>query len=165
MAVAAPRVRHFSASITGNFASGPASSPRPHLSDRPHHSRVIAHSHGIGPNLGQARRVRYDGPNHGDQTGTQQGSSGDQGGSCHGLRNARGVCDRLRVRQHQQGGQGAVHVSPGISKSIARLEGELGCPLFERTHQGLDPTRDARALYVRVRDLMDTCEQIRSRSG
>ncbi len=53
----------------------------------------------------------------------------------------------------------------GISKSIARLEGELGCPLFERTHQGLDPTRDARALYVRVRDLMDTCEQIRSRSG
>ena len=52
----------------------------------------------------------------------------------------------------------------GISKSIARLEGELGCPLFERTRQGLDPTRDARALYVRVRDLMDTCEQIRSRS-
>lgn len=53
----------------------------------------------------------------------------------------------------------------GLSKSIARLEGELGCPLFERTHQGLNPTRDARTLYVRVRDLMDTCEQIRSHSG
>ncbi len=50
----------------------------------------------------------------------------------------------------------------GLSKSLARLEGELGCPLFERTHQGLNPTRDAKALYVRVRDLMDTCEQIRA---
>lgn len=52
----------------------------------------------------------------------------------------------------------------GLSKSLARLEGELGCPLFERTHQGLNPTRDAKALYVRVRDLMDTCDQIRARA-
>lgn len=52
----------------------------------------------------------------------------------------------------------------GLSKAIGRLEADLGCPLFERSHQGLSPTRDAKALYVRVRDLMDTCEQIRSRA-
>lgn len=68
------------------------------------------------------------------------------------------------MRQHQQGCQGAVCVPQGLSKSLARLEGELGCPLFERTYQGLNPTRDAKALYVRVRDLMDACEQIRVRA-
>lgn len=58
-----------------------------------------------------------------------------------------------------------LYISPqGLSKALARLEAELGCPLFERTHQGLVPTRDARALYVRVRDLLDTCEQIRNRT-
>lgn len=55
-------------------------------------------------------------------------------------------------------------ISPqGLSKAIGRLESELGCPLFERSHQGLTPTRDAKALYARVRDLMDVCDQIRSR--
>lgn len=53
----------------------------------------------------------------------------------------------------------------GLSKSVARLEGELECTLFERTRQGLNPTREAKALYARVRDLMDTCEQIRSCAG
>lgn len=49
----------------------------------------------------------------------------------------------------------------GLSKTIARLEGELGKSLFTRTHQGVEPTDYAHALYPKVHKLaalMDSIE-------
>ena len=39
---------------------------------------------------------------------------------------------------------------PGLSKTIARLETEFGCALFERTTKGVTPTAYAEALYAKV---------------
>lgn len=49
----------------------------------------------------------------------------------------------------------------GLSKTIAKLEAELGKTLFTRTHQGVEPTDYAHALYPKVHKLaalMDSIE-------
>ena len=54
-----------------------------------------------------------------------------------------------------------LYISPqGLSKAIARLEGELGYELFMRTHEGVVPTVYARSLYPRVRELTAMLESI-----
>jgi DNA-binding transcriptional LysR family regulator len=60
-------------------------------------------------------------------------------------------------------------VQPAISMQIAKLEDELGRPLFERTPKGMVPT-DAghnayRLLMPIVRDISEAREQIRDRAG
>lgn len=47
----------------------------------------------------------------------------------------------------------------GLSKTIDRLETDLGVRLFERTNRGVEPTREAREVYpkaVRVLELIDS---------
>ena len=46
---------------------------------------------------------------------------------------------------------GAVNLSqPAITQALARLEGQLGVPLFERRHDGMVPTDAARLLVPRI---------------
>lgn len=48
----------------------------------------------------------------------------------------------------------ALFISPqGLSKTIARLEGELGTVLFTRTAHGVEPTEAARVLYPRASEI------------
>lgn len=49
---------------------------------------------------------------------------------------------------------------PGLSKALSKLEAELGHPLFERTHQGVEPTAYARSLYPRVGQLAALLDQV-----
>lgn len=50
-----------------------------------------------------------------------------------------------------------LYISPqGLSKSITRLEGEMGTQLFVRSHHGVVPTKYARTLYPKIKDLTDT---------
>ena len=59
-----------------------------------------------------------------------------------------------------------LYMSPqGLSKAIARLEGEVGAPLFARSHQGVEPTMYARSLYPKVKELVGTLEDVRARAG
>ena len=53
-------------------------------------------------------------------------------------------------------------ISPqGLSKSLAKLEAELGVPLFARTHQGVVPTRHALKLYPYARDFVRALDEAR----
>ncbi|MCH4009892.1 LysR family transcriptional regulator [Companilactobacillus sp.] len=47
-----------------------------------------------------------------------------------------------------------IYMSPqGVSKTITKLETELGVQLFDRTKQGIEPTTSARMLYEKSTDL------------
>lgn len=50
----------------------------------------------------------------------------------------------------------------GLSKSIGRMEKELGAPLFTRSAQGVAPTRYAEALYPKVSALLSAMEAVRA---
>lgn len=60
-------------------------------------------------------------------------------------------------------------VQPALSMQIAKIEGELGQPLFVRTSQGMVPTAAARTMYQRflpiLRDLSSAQQEIASLSG
>lgn len=59
-----------------------------------------------------------------------------------------------------------LYMSPqGLSKSIAKLEKELGAQLFVRSHQGVAPTKYARAIYPKIKDLAETIEVTRKEAG
>lgn len=53
-------------------------------------------------------------------------------------------------------------ISPqGLSKSLAKLEAELGIPLFSRTHKGVVPTKHAIKLYPHARDFVQVLDAVR----
>lgn len=59
-----------------------------------------------------------------------------------------------------------LYMSPqGLSKSISRLEKELRVQLFMRSHQGVEPTRYARAMYPKVKSLVETLADIREEAN
>ena len=48
----------------------------------------------------------------------------------------------------------------GLSKSINRLEDELGFPLFKRSASGVTPTREANRLYDYFYKISDSCHEL-----
>ncbi len=73
------------------------------------------------------------------------------------------------MRQHHQGCQEPLHLSPGpfkgLSKSLAKLESELGVPLFSRTHQGVVPTQHAQTLYPHACDFVRSLDAVRAEAS
>jgi DNA-binding transcriptional LysR family regulator len=53
-------------------------------------------------------------------------------------------------------------VQPALSMQIAKLEDALGRPLFERTPQGMKPTREGRRMYGLFRPVLGEYEQARA---
>lgn len=49
----------------------------------------------------------------------------------------------------------------GLSKSMARLEAELGCVLFVRTSRGVEPTQAGRLLYERADQIAGILDSLR----
>lgn len=59
-----------------------------------------------------------------------------------------------------------LYMSPqGLSKAIARLEKELRVQLFVRSPQGVEPTRHAKAIYPKAKDLAETLESVREEAA
>ena len=55
----------------------------------------------------------------------------------------------------------ALYISPqGLSKSIARLEADLGETLFTRTNRGVAPTPYAVELYPKAREMVSLADSI-----
>jgi DNA-binding transcriptional LysR family regulator len=55
----------------------------------------------------------------------------------------------------------ALHLTqPALSRSIAGLEAALGERLFDRTHQGVEPTSFGRMLLARARTLVDDAAEV-----
>lgn len=56
----------------------------------------------------------------------------------------------------------ALYISrQGLSKTIAGLESELGCRLFDRTSHGVEPTEAARALYPRALEIAGLLDSVK----
>lgn len=56
-----------------------------------------------------------------------------------------------------------LYMSPqGLSKSILRLEGELGVPLFVRTARGVEPTKYAHDIYPKAQALAAALQSVRT---
>jgi DNA-binding transcriptional LysR family regulator len=68
----------------------------------------------------------------------------------------------LAVSRHGSMAKAATHLSvsqPTVSKTIADLEHALGIPLFDRTAQGVEPTRYGRALLKSAAAVFDDVRQ------
>ena len=68
----------------------------------------------------------------------------------------------LAVARHGSMAKAAAHLSisqPTVSKAIADMEHALGVPLFDRTAQGVDPTRYGRALLKSAVAVFDDVRQ------
>lgn len=63
-------------------------------------------------------------------------------------------CAAYEARSISQGAARAFVSPQALSKTIQRLEQELGTPLFVRTHTGIEPTARADRLYRDARQLM-----------
>jgi len=48
----------------------------------------------------------------------------------------------------------------GLSKSISKLEAELGIVLFERSISGVHPTKDAEKLYFHAEKVLESCHNL-----
>jgi DNA-binding transcriptional LysR family regulator len=68
------------------------------------------------------------------------------------------VCDTKNFTQAAK----KCYISPqGVSKTIKKLEQELGCQLFYRTHQGLELTESGAALQIRAQNIVEEASLLR----
>ncbi len=68
------------------------------------------------------------------------------------------VCDTKNFTQAAKN----CYISPqGVSKTIKKLEQELGCQLFYRTRQGLELTESGAALQIRAQNIVEEASLLR----
>ncbi|MCB7037050.1 LysR family transcriptional regulator [Eggerthella sinensis] len=69
------------------------------------------------------------------------------------LQSLRAFCAVYEAGGISKASKGLYVSQQGLSKTIIKLEAELGKPLFTRSHQGVEPTAYARALYPKATKL------------